>query len=64
LRGALARGEGAAVVHLLGSAPWSEDCLQLAGDGLRVALGQRMAGAEDLAREWDPSSTVHRSVAG
>ena len=51
LRGALARGEGAAVVHLLGSKPWPEDCLQLAGDGLRVALGQHVAGAEDLARE-------------
>ena len=51
LRGALARGEGAAVVHLLGSRPWPEDCLQLAGDGLRVALGQHVAGAEDLARE-------------
>jgi hypothetical protein len=51
LRGALARAEGAAVVHLLGSGPWPEDCLQLAGDGLRVALGQHVAGAEDLARE-------------
>ena len=36
--GALARGEGAAVVALLGSGPWPEDCWQLAGDGLRVAL--------------------------
>ena len=51
LRGALARGEGAAVVALLGSGPWPEDCLQLAGDGLRVALGQHVAGADDLARE-------------
>jgi hypothetical protein len=51
LRGALARGEGVAVVGLLGSRPWPEDCLQLAGDGLRVALGQHVAGAEDLARE-------------
>ena len=51
LRGALARGEGAAVVHLLGSRPWPRDCLQLAGDGLRVAMGQHVAGPEDLARE-------------
>ena len=51
LRGALARGEGAAVVALLGGGPWPGDCLQLAGDGLRVALGQHVAGAEDLARE-------------
>jgi hypothetical protein len=51
LRGALARGEGAAVLRLLGSGPWPEDCLQLAGDGLRVALGQHVGGAEALARE-------------
>lgn len=51
LRGALARGEGAAAVGLLGSRPWPGDCLQLAGDGLPVALGQHVAGAEDLARE-------------
>ncbi|MGB8022597.1 MAG: UPF0158 family protein [Candidatus Nanopelagicales bacterium] len=51
LRGALARGDGGAVVHLLGSGSWPADCMQLIGDGLRVALRQHIGGADDLARE-------------
>ncbi len=38
------------MVHLLASRPWPEHCLQLAGDGLRIALGQHVPGAKDLAR--------------
>lgn len=62
LRGALARGDGAGVVQLLTGRPWPEDALQLIGDGLLVALRQRVHGAGELVarcaamlrtREWD-----------
>lgn len=51
LRGALARGDGSAVVETLGGGSWPADCLQLIGDGLRVALRQRVGGADGLARD-------------
>lgn len=62
MRGALASGDGACVVHLLTGRPWPEDALQLIGDGLVVALRQRVHGAGELVarcaamlrtREWD-----------
>lgn len=49
LRGAVARGDGAAVVHLLGGGIGAGDCLQLVGDGLRIALRQHVDGAGELA---------------
>lgn len=62
LRGAIARGNGAAVVDLLADRPWPQDTLQLIGDGLLIALRQHVHGARDLAdrcakllrtRGWD-----------
>lgn len=47
----MARGDGAAVVRMLGSRSWAADSLQWIGDGLRVALEQHVSGADGLARE-------------
>jgi Uncharacterised protein family (UPF0158) len=49
LRGAVARGDGAAVIHALGPLELG-DVAQLAGEGLHLALAQEAPGAEDLAR--------------
>jgi Uncharacterised protein family (UPF0158) len=51
LRGALARGDGAGVVHIQAGRPWPDDTLQLIGDGLLVALRQQVEGACDLAAQ-------------
>ena len=51
LRGALARGEGVAVVEFLIGSPWPEDALQLIGDGLQVAIRQEIKEAPGLAAE-------------
>jgi hypothetical protein len=51
LRGALARGDGAALVQFLISKPWPEHALQLIGDGLLVALGQGVQEASRTAGE-------------
>jgi hypothetical protein len=51
LRGALARGDGAALVQVLLSKPWPEHALQLIGDGLLVALGQGVQAASRTAGE-------------
>ncbi len=50
LRAAVYRGDGPAVVHLLGVGAY-DDSLQLAGDGLIAALRQRVDGAAELARD-------------
>lgn len=61
-RGAIARGDGAAVVQQLTGGPWPVDALQLVGDGLLIALGQRVERASAVAtacaaaleaRGWD-----------
>jgi len=51
LRGALARGDGAALVQHLGARPWPDDALQLIGDGLLVALRREVEEAAGLAGE-------------
>lgn len=51
LRGAVYRGDAAAIVALLRGVEPAE-CLQLGGDGLLVALGQAAEGAAEIARAW------------
>ncbi|MGZ6661021.1 MAG: UPF0158 family protein [Solirubrobacteraceae bacterium] len=51
LRAAVYHGAGPAVVHLLRGVGACDDSLQLAGDGLIAALGQRVDGAAELARD-------------
>jgi Uncharacterised protein family (UPF0158) len=51
LRAAVYRGDGPAVVELLGGVGADDDSLQLAGDGLIAAVIQRVDGAAELARE-------------
>jgi hypothetical protein len=62
LRGAVYRGDGAAVVALVGDQPLRGDDLQLTGDGLMVALALQTQGTADPAvaciralrqRGWD-----------
>jgi hypothetical protein len=62
LRAAVYRGDGPAVVELLGGVGGDDDSLQLAGDGLIAAIVQRVDGAAELAgklvvglrrRGWD-----------
>src|SRR6478735_5450811 len=62
LRGAVYRGDGPAVVALVGDQLLRGDALQLIGDGLAVALALQTQGAADLAvacaralreRGWD-----------
>jgi len=48
LRGAVYRGDGAALVELLGRA-WPDGALQLVGDGLGAAMRDRLEGAASLA---------------
>jgi hypothetical protein len=50
LQGALFRGDGSTAVAALSNTPNWDDVLQLAGDGLLVALAQHVQGAPDLAR--------------
>ena len=61
LRGAVYRGDGPAVVHLLHHDDAYDNVLQLGGDGLVAALVQRVDGASDS--DWDPcknASWVYR----
>ena len=51
LRAAVYRGDGPAVVDLLGGVGADHDSLQLAGDGLIAAVMQRVDGAAELARK-------------
>jgi hypothetical protein len=51
LRGAVYRGDGPAVVDLLGGVGAGDDSMQLAGDGLIAAVMQRVDGAPELALE-------------
>jgi hypothetical protein len=51
LRAAVYRGDGPAVVELLGGVGADDDSLQLAGDGLIAAVMQRVDGAAELAGE-------------
>jgi hypothetical protein len=51
LRAAVYRGDGHAVVDLLGGVGGYENSLQLAGDGLIAALMQHVDGARELARD-------------
>ena len=51
LRAAVYRGDGPAVVDLLGGVGAEDDLLQLAGDGLIAAVVQRVEGAVELARD-------------
>jgi hypothetical protein len=62
LRAAVYRGDGRAVVDLLGGVGADDDSLQLAGDGVIAAVMQRVDGAAELAdklvvglrqRGWD-----------
>lgn len=62
LRGLIARGDSAALVHLLARGSWPDDCLQMIGDGLLAALSEPAVGAEAMAlrcaallrsRGWD-----------
>ncbi len=50
LRVAIATSDGAALVGLLGSG-WQPDALQSLGDGLAVAVQQRVPGAAELAEK-------------
>lgn len=61
LRTAVYTGDGKAVLEALGRGRW-DDALQLAGDGLRIAISQGIPGASELAtrcprelreRVWD-----------
>jgi Uncharacterised protein family (UPF0158) len=49
LRSAVFSGDGAGVVGALSTQRW-DDALQLAGDGLLIALAQEIEGARELAR--------------
>src|SRR5438105_4525341 len=49
LRVAVHRGDGRAVVALVGQALMPEDALQLLGDGLLAAVSQQVEGAAELA---------------
>jgi len=51
LRGAVYRGDAAAIVALLGELE-PQECLQLGGDGLLAALDHEAEGAEERARVW------------
>src|SRR5690349_19619928 len=51
LRAAVYRGDGHAVVDLLGGVGGYKNSLQLAGDGLIAALMQHVDGARELARD-------------
>jgi hypothetical protein len=51
LRAAVCTGDGHALAALLRQAPWPEHALQLIGDGLIAAVGQRVDSAQGLARE-------------
>jgi len=50
LRAAVYRGDGPAVVDLLGGVGVDDDSLQLAGDGVIAAVMQRVDGAAEAAR--------------
>ena len=50
LRAAVYRGDGPAVVELLGGVGADDESLQLAGDGVIAAVMQRVDGAAELAR--------------
>ncbi|MGH2863488.1 MAG: UPF0158 family protein [Solirubrobacteraceae bacterium] len=52
LRAAVYRGDGPAVVDVLGSVGAYDDLLQLGGDGLIAAVMQRVDGASELARRF------------
>jgi hypothetical protein len=52
LRAAVYRGDGRAVVDLLGGVGAAGDSLQLAGEGLIAAVVQRADGAAEVAREF------------
>jgi Uncharacterised protein family (UPF0158) len=52
LRAAVYRGDGPAVVDLLGGVGADDESLQLAGDGVIAAVMQRVDGATELAREF------------
>ena len=71
LRGAVWRGDGAGVLHLLTARPWPEDALQLIGDGLLVALRQQVNGTDEAAnkcsallrdRGWDGDEELADSL--
>lgn len=47
LQSAVVRGDGPAVITLVGDGPTTEDPLQLIGDGLLIALVQKVAGAAE-----------------
>ncbi len=51
LRGAVFRGDGAAVVTLLRHGLIPDDALQLIGDGLQTALVQHVDGAREMAAD-------------
>jgi Uncharacterised protein family (UPF0158) len=51
VRAAVYRGDGRAVVELLGGVGADDDSLQLAGDGLIAAVMQQVDGAAELARD-------------
>jgi len=51
LRGATYRRDGRAVVELLSDRPLDPDLLQLAGDGIRVAVAAGEPGADQLASD-------------
>jgi hypothetical protein len=51
LRAAVYRGDGPAVVDLLGGVGAEDESLQLAGDGVTAAVMQRVDGAPEVARE-------------
>src|SRR6516225_6624405 len=51
LRAAVYRGDGAAVVELLGGVGAEDESLQVAGDGVVAAVMQRVDGAAELARD-------------
>ena len=51
LRAPVYRGDGPAVVDLLGGVGADDDALQLAGDGVIAAVMQRVDGALELARD-------------
>jgi hypothetical protein len=73
LRAAVYRGDGPAVVDLLGGVGADDDSLQLAGDGLIAAVMQGVDGAAELAgnlvvglrqRGWDGDDELAEQLEG
>ncbi len=72
VRGAVARGDGVALVALLSTGEWPEPWLQLVGDGLLAAVASAVDGAVPLAsrcleslreRDWEGDAELAAALA-